>query len=850
MKTQKFIGITIILAILVGLPSVSAQDAAGVERTVRLVYFLPNDLDPQPKIDTRLNVLIKDVQQFFANEMERHGYGKKTFRFESDPNNTAIVHHVNGLRNEAYYRENITSVIWEELQEQLDFFNHIYVICVEISGRAFGNNGDVCGYGNDYGDGGYVLIPTSGSCFEDPIVTAHELGHAFGLQHDFREMTNLMTYGIFSQALSECAAEWLNVHPYLNPDKAITRNTDTHINLLSYEFDAAPPHALKLRFEVNDPDGLVQAQLLTDTTEASLAQGFPEVVDCKSLNGTSDTVEFVTNRILNDVRLHVIDKQGNFIREQFDVDITARIPETDIVSIPDPNLAATIRETFNYPPDKQVTTFDMARLPYLTIISRGITDLTGLEHAVGMESLILTDNQVQDLTPLYALPELKYLRINGNPMIDLTQLPKLRHLTRLYLAGNEIRDLTPLANMTHLSVLVLDSNEIRDLTPLAKLTQLTTLWLGFNQITDVTPLANLTELTWLELNQNQIRDITPLQNLTHLTSLILQFNQIDDTRPLKKLVDLRVLYIDNNPLIDDISGLADMTKLKLLQLPKPLITDITPLSRLTNLVELDIRENQIRDITPLANLTNLRALTISVNPITDITPLSRLTNLVELYMWECQISDITAIVNMTQLEYFTASKNKITDITPLTNLTQLKGVNVSNNQITDASPLTRLINLDRLHIYGNPIADKEPLFTLMRNNPGVKIYHKNNKDPLPVTLSSFKATRTAEGVILNWTTESEVNNAGFNILRSHTKTGEFQKINAKLIQGAGTTGKRSTYSWTDTTAKPNTVYYYQIEDVSHAGQRKRLATVRLRGFVSASGKLQTRWAVLKNQNAY
>ena len=847
MKTQMFIRITLIFAILVGLPVVSAQDASGVERTVRLVYFLPNDLDPQPKIGTRLNVLIKDIQKYFADEMDRHGYGKKTFKFESDHNGNAIVHYFNGQRNEAYYRDNITNVIWEELQDQIDFNNHIYVVCVEISGRAFGEDGDVCGYGNDYGDGGYVLIPASGSCFDDIIVTAHELGHAFGLQHDFREMRNLMTYGIFSQALSECAAEWLNVHPYLNPDKAITRNSDTDIILQSYDFDTKPPHALTLRFKVNDPDGLVQAQLLTDTTGASLAGGFPDVVDCKTLNGTSDTVEFITNRILNNIRLHVIDKQGNFVRSQIVADLTTRIPETDTVSIPDPNLAATIRETFNYPPDKQITTFDMARLPLLRISSRGVTDLTGLEHAVGLEFLILTDNQIQDLTPLYKLPELKYLQINDNPMIDLTQLPKLRHLTRLYLENNEIRDLTPLAKMTHLRVLVLDHNEIRDLTPLANLTQLTTLWIAFNQITDVTPLANLTELTWLILADNRIRDITPLQNLTHLTSLNLQINQIDDTRPLKRLVDLRVLYIDSNPLIDDISALADMTKLIKLQLPKPLIKDITPLSRLTNLLELDIRENQISDITPLANLTNLQALTISVNPITDITPLSGLTNLLELYMWECQITDITAIVGMTKLEYFTASKNKITDITPLTNLTQLKGVNISNNQITDASPLTRLINLDRLHIYGNPIRDREPFFTLMRKNPGVKIYHKNNRDPLPVTLSSFKAIRTAEGAVIHWTTESEVNNAGFNILRSRTKTGEFQKINVKLIQGAGTTGERSTYAWTDTTAKPNTVYYYRIEDVSHAGEHQVLTTTRLRGFISAKGKMITQWGNFKTR---
>jgi len=38
----------------------------------------------------------------------------------------------------------------------------------------------------------------------------------------------------------------------------------------------------------------------------------------------------------------------------------------------------------------------------------------------------------------------------------------------------------------------------------------------------------------------------------------------------------------------------------------------------------------------------------------------------------------------------------------------------------------------------------------------------------------------------------------------------------------------------------------QIEDVSHARERKQLATVRLRGLVSATGKLITRWSDLKH----
>ena len=117
---------------------------------------------------------------------------------------------------------------------------------------------------------------------------------------------------------------------------------------------------------------------------------------------------------------------------------------------------------------------------------------------------------------------------------------------------------------------------------------------------------------------------------------------------------------------------------------------------------------------------------------------------------------------------------------------------------------------------------------------------------LPVQLSQFRPDRTETGaIVIHWTTESEVDNAGFNILRSQTRTGEFKLINAQLIPGAGTTAERNTYTWTDTTAKPNVVYYYQIEDVSLDGERQILTTVRLRGLISAKNKLTTQWGELK-----
>ncbi len=118
--------------------------------------------------------------------------------------------------------------------------------------------------------------------------------------------------------------------------------------------------------------------------------------------------------------------------------------------------------------------------------------------------------------------------------------------------------------------------------------------------------------------------------------------------------------------------------------------------------------------------------------------------------------------------------------------------------------------------------------------------------PLPVSLSFFRPTLENGKVTIRWTTESELDNAGFNILRSDTRNGEFTQVNEQMIQGKGTTAERSTYKWVDTTAKPGVVYYYQIEDVSYAGEHTKLATTKLKGLISAKGKLTTQWGELKN----
>ncbi len=106
---------------------------ASPEYIVRVIYFVPNDRTPQKDIDTQLDKLIKESQQFYADLMESHGFDRKTFRLETDATGKVVVHHVNGKFNDAYYQSPSTSVVWKEINEQFDMSKNIYLTAIDIS---------------------------------------------------------------------------------------------------------------------------------------------------------------------------------------------------------------------------------------------------------------------------------------------------------------------------------------------------------------------------------------------------------------------------------------------------------------------------------------------------------------------------------------------------------------------------------------------------------------------------------------------------------------------------------------------------------------------------------------------
>ena len=510
MKTTLCFTLTLLIIVtLAFVPNTFAQDTVP-EYVLRVVYFVPKDRVPDPNMDTKLDTMVKDIQKFYADEMERHGFDRKTFNFETDENGNVKVHHVKGIHNDADYISNNRFGI-EEIEDQFNLvpveFKNIYLIVFDYSNERVEHygGGSACGIGSGFSIGGFVKIPASGPCFNFEVI-AHELGHTFGLKHDFRSRAFMMSYGRYRNQLSQCAAEWLDVHRYFNSNQEVFNRDATRepsVQMLTSNF-VSPPTNIRLRFEVTDPDGLHQAQL-----QALIGGGF-SVIACQRLSGQRAIAEFVTDDLLgvDVIEINIIDVHGNYRARRFTIDITDLLPPelTEVISIPDPNLALEIRRTLGLSPDENIRKVDMLGVDSI-IIGVQITDLTGLQHAIWIQKLVLAGKQIKDIKLLEKLTDLVELSILGTSVSDLTPLKGLVNLQFLHLRGNPISDIRPLTGLTELTSLDLFANQISDISPLTALTQLNTLYLHLNQISDISALAALTQLNTLYLQDNEISDI-------------------------------------------------------------------------------------------------------------------------------------------------------------------------------------------------------------------------------------------------------------------------------------------------------------------------------------------------------
>ena len=295
----------------------------GEPGTVRLIYFRPNDRPFRAEVVDSMKTSIRRIQALYAKQMEVHGHGDRTFRFETDAQGEPLVHRVDGQHPDDHYVSGGSAIA--EIGQTFDLGANIYFVVIDNSTELIDGAAGRGGRGGKAS--GLVRLPGLFN-FE---TAAHELGHAFGLEHDFREKGYLMSYGRGRGRLSACAAEFLAVHPYFDPDIPVEWSLPPTIEILSspeYPEDATSV-SVQLQLGVTGSAGLHQVIFFVPTRallpgSISWARGFDEVKSCGGLGGETETVfefeydGFIPSSIsslsdppVHQIRVQAVDTEGN-----------------------------------------------------------------------------------------------------------------------------------------------------------------------------------------------------------------------------------------------------------------------------------------------------------------------------------------------------------------------------------------------------------------------------------------------------------------------------------------------------------------------------------------------------------
>ena len=403
------------------------------------------------------------------------------------------------------------------------------------------------------------------------------------------------------------------------------------------------------------------------------------------------------------------------------------------VAINDGGLRNALEQSLGATAGADVTQLDLAILGALSASGVGISDLSGLEHAVNLTRLELQNNTISDVSALGSLQSLERLYLGGNEIsdvsalgsleslwlldlshnaiTDVSALGSLESLVALWLFDNAITDVSALGSLESLVVLLLSRNAISDVSALGSLESLKVLWLDDNAVTDVSALGSLESLTWLHLDNNMISDVSALGSLESLKVLWLDDNAITDVSALGSLESLVVLLLDDNE-IADVSALGSLESLEALSLDDNAITDVSALGSLRSLTSLSLEDNAITDVSALGSLESLTRLYLDNNMISDISALGSLQSLEWLYLGGNEISDVSALGSLESLWLLDLSHNAITDVSALGSLESLAGLYLDNNMISDVSALGSLDSLAGLWLDDNAITDVSALGSL------------------------------------------------------------------------------------------------------------------------------------------
>ena len=733
-----------------------ANADVGESRTVRLIYFLPNDQDFRPEVVQRMKDEINRLQRFYREQMQAHGQGAKTFRVETDAQGEPVVHRVNGqYRNSYYQRSDVAGTTLPEIEPMFDVYANIYMIVIDNHRKRIGPLFGVRGYGIKHNKiAGYTLLPGE---FEYEVA-AHELGHAFGLHHDFHDDAYIMSYGERRSELSACNANYLAVHTYFDSDVPLERGSRPTLELISPLQYPEGTERVSVEFKVHNPNGLHQALLFSTTRRPHNAEGFPEVVSCLHFSGeTGATAEFDYDGVLassgfgsvaewptHPMTLVVVDRHGNAASESillseakpgriFTIETPTFNPESLTLSRNGTLIAASgsvVSESYEYSP--QVRLWERTTGARIAVIDGAASaalspDGATLAYGSWPGDIALWDVKSQEETDwLYghtAWSNVLAFSPDGRTLASGSHdsTVKLWDIS----SGTMIVSLGAHRDIVNSVAFSTDGRR------LASGSEDTTV-----KLWDV---VTRTEVDTLEGHSNAVRSVAFSPNGATLASVVVDGNVVlwdVDARAIiaRYTVDSGIAHsVGYSPngilaagggrnksvlLLDTTNGDALDPLLNREPINSIAISgDGSVLATCTSndrsgrieLWDLSVLSARSDEIVPDARLRTVLRISLG-KPAGAPIGLEDLAMLRSVVGDDASIFALAGLEFATNLAYLALGENNIVDLSPIAGLTKLHTLFLQRNSISDVMPLARLTNLRSLYLYdNNTISDISPL---------------------------------------------------------------------------------------------------------------------------------------------
>lgn len=224
-------------------------------------------------------------------------------------------------------------------------------------------------------------------------------------------------------------------------------------------------------------------------------------------------------------------------------------------------------------------------------------------------------------------------------------------------------------------------------------------------------------------HNHMIRNLEPLAEMSELTDLDISYTLIDDLTPIRNLNKLRTLSLEACP-VTCIDPLRYLTELNELNAAHSQIARLDVLSNLKGLAELNLDGVPFSELSPLAGLSNLRYLSLKYVQPASFSGLTNLPALTDLNLSSSSVSDLQFAAQLTSLQSLNIDSTKVRDLTPLSALSALSVLQANATGITNLTPLLDLPVLRTIYCDRSGVT-REEAARFMEKKPGCLVVYNS-----------------------------------------------------------------------------------------------------------------------------